>query len=64
MKFRMSLLFLLPSLTLPGVVAASNAGAAPANVAFRSLGAADEVTAVASLPDGTIRFAAACRVDH
>jgi hypothetical protein len=59
MKFRSSLFCLTAVLLVSavGAVAAVGANGAGSKVAFRSLGPSKEVTAVASLPDGTIRFA-------
>jgi hypothetical protein len=57
MKFRSSLLCGFAALTFTGVVEVSRATAGASKVTFRSLGSAEEVTAVASMPDGTIRFA-------
>jgi hypothetical protein len=57
MKFRYSLLCVFASLALSGTVDAASTGAAASKLTFRSLGPAAEVTAAASMPDGTIRFA-------
>jgi Glucose / Sorbosone dehydrogenase len=58
MKFRTSLLAVFAALALSAaVVDAGSVGAAESKVVFRSLVEAKEVTAVASMPDGTIRFA-------